>query len=141
MYYIGPLLFWACAEMTCGFFILCVPCISSIIRETARLRIRKGLLGSSHHFSHKPSRLGYGNYAETDVPSSKNSHEAYYTMGDGTDLPLEILKNSESQEHLRLEEGSATMNVMRTTSTVITADSRSAQSDGEYNIKMTPWTT
>lgn len=140
MYYIGPLLFWACAEMTCGFFILCVPCISSIIRETARLGIRKAVLGSSYQSSYKPSKSGSADYDETNVPSSKNSHEAYYTTSDSTDLPLNTLKQSESQEHLRLEETRTAMKVMRTTSTIVTSDSRSAQSDGEYNIKMTPWT-
>ncbi|KAI5240517.1 hypothetical protein E4T43_06049 [Aureobasidium subglaciale] len=34
MYFIGPLLFWACAEMTCGFFILSVPCIPSVVKHS-----------------------------------------------------------------------------------------------------------
>lgn len=34
MYFIAPLLFWACAEMTCGFFILSVPCIPTFMSES-----------------------------------------------------------------------------------------------------------
>lgn len=34
MYFIAPLLFWACAEMTCGFFILSVPCIPKVMSES-----------------------------------------------------------------------------------------------------------
>lgn len=32
MWYIGPLLFWACAEMTCGFFILAVMSVPAIVK-------------------------------------------------------------------------------------------------------------
>ncbi|KAG8158211.1 hypothetical protein KVR01_011972 [Diaporthe batatas] len=34
MYFIAPLLFWACAEMTCGFVILSVPCIPKFMSES-----------------------------------------------------------------------------------------------------------
>jgi hypothetical protein len=33
MYYIGPLLFWAWAEMTAGFFILSAPYLSRFVKE------------------------------------------------------------------------------------------------------------
>ncbi|KAF5018330.1 hypothetical protein F66182_9691 [Fusarium sp. NRRL 66182] len=47
MYYIGPLLFWAWAEMTTGFFILGVPCLPKLIMES-RLSTRiKAALGLS----------------------------------------------------------------------------------------------
>ncbi|KAL2018125.1 hypothetical protein VTK56DRAFT_1255 [Thermocarpiscus australiensis] len=44
MYFIALLLFWACAEMTCGFFILCVLCLPSIVKES-------GLSGRIKKFS------------------------------------------------------------------------------------------
>ncbi|KAI5271204.1 hypothetical protein E4T47_05493 [Aureobasidium subglaciale] len=44
MYFIGPLLFWACAEMTCGFFILSVPCIPSVVKHSGL----PGLIDSFH---------------------------------------------------------------------------------------------
>ncbi|PWY75073.1 hypothetical protein BO70DRAFT_431053 [Aspergillus heteromorphus CBS 117.55] len=45
MYMIGPLLFWACAEMTCGFFIFSMPCLSKLLMETGlrhKLRFSNG---------------------------------------------------------------------------------------------------
>lgn len=36
MYFIGPLLFWACAEMTCGFLIFSVPSMPRILKAAFR---------------------------------------------------------------------------------------------------------
>ncbi|GLB11181.1 hypothetical protein AtubIFM57258_007601 [Aspergillus tubingensis] len=55
MYLIGPLLFWACGEMTCGFFILSVPCLSKLIIESGLPRSVKQSLG----FGSKPSEPSY----------------------------------------------------------------------------------
>ncbi|KAJ5239229.1 hypothetical protein N7468_003848 [Penicillium chermesinum] len=55
MYLIGPLLFWACAEMTCGFFILSMPCLSKIIIESGLPRRVKTAFGYSGNSDSKPS--------------------------------------------------------------------------------------
>ncbi|KAF7538493.1 hypothetical protein G7054_g2885 [Neopestalotiopsis clavispora] len=47
MYYIGPLLFWACAEMTIGFFILCVPCLPKVLHESGISRAIRSTLTRS----------------------------------------------------------------------------------------------
>ncbi|KAJ5993362.1 hypothetical protein N7451_009086 [Penicillium sp. IBT 35674x] len=46
-YRITPLLFWACAEMTCGFFIFSMPCLSKLIMESGLPRRVKKSLGIS----------------------------------------------------------------------------------------------
>ncbi|KAH7026716.1 uncharacterized protein B0I36DRAFT_415395 [Microdochium trichocladiopsis] len=42
MYFIGPLLFWACAEMTCGFLIFCVPSMPRIFKTMFDMPIKSG---------------------------------------------------------------------------------------------------
>lgn len=59
MYLIGPLLFWACAEMTCGFFIFSVPCLSKLIMESGLPRKVKNSLGFSTRSS-EPSNENSG---------------------------------------------------------------------------------
>lgn len=47
MYVIGPLLFWADAEVTCGFFIFCIPCLPKLIKESSLPHTLKSMLGLS----------------------------------------------------------------------------------------------
>ncbi|KXJ91813.1 hypothetical protein Micbo1qcDRAFT_233206 [Microdochium bolleyi] len=42
MYFIGPLLFWACAEMTCGFLIFSVPSMPRIFKTVFSMPIKSG---------------------------------------------------------------------------------------------------
>ncbi|KAJ5947308.1 hypothetical protein N7466_000323 [Penicillium verhagenii] len=56
MYLLGPLLFWACAEMTCGFCIFCLPCLSKLVMESGLPRRVKSGLG----FSPKSSQPSQG---------------------------------------------------------------------------------
>lgn len=52
MYYFGDLAFWCIAEGACGFFILCVPCLPRIIKETAfgkRIQRALGLKRTGHN--------------------------------------------------------------------------------------------
>lgn len=45
MYTISPVILWATAEMTCGFFVVCVPCLPKVLAETAIGRIVRRILG------------------------------------------------------------------------------------------------
>lgn len=47
MFALGPLVFWATAEMACGFFIVCVPCIPKILQQTGALGTIRKALGMS----------------------------------------------------------------------------------------------
>ncbi|PGH16758.1 hypothetical protein AJ80_05073 [Polytolypa hystricis UAMH7299] len=47
-YNVGPLAFWAMTELTCGFFIVCVPCIPRILRATGiRGKIKSTMNGGT----------------------------------------------------------------------------------------------
>lgn len=90
MYYIGPLLFWACAEMTCGFFIFSVPCLSRVIAESGLSRKVKSTLGISAE-STSPSNENW--------TSSRSRNKPLETSNEG-DIPMGNTTDSESQVHL-----------------------------------------
>lgn len=45
MYTISPVILWATGEMTCGFFVVCVPCLPKVLTETAIGRTVRQVLG------------------------------------------------------------------------------------------------
>ncbi|KAK4033182.1 hypothetical protein C8A01DRAFT_50195 [Parachaetomium inaequale] len=152
MFALGPLVFWATAEMTCGFFIICVPCMPKILQQTGVLRKIKQALGmSTGPSAGTPGKPGY--YANGGSgsrgprgPGSKLSGtgpDSYYKLGEDG-VPMGTLTSSESTEHLRDDNrdhagklGAAAHNaaITRTTHIAVTEDSRSA-SDGGSNIDM-----
>ncbi|CAD0017548.1 unnamed protein product, partial [Aureobasidium pullulans] len=111
MYYIAPLLFWACAEMTCGFFILGLPCVPALIKGSGLRDTIENFLGLSLSSSNERSRT------HRDRPTQTSSHlpitameskpmrrdlcSQLYNEEDG--LQLYTLEGSESQERLRVE--------------------------------------
>lgn len=140
MYYIAPLLFWACAEMTCGFFIFCVPCIPSIIKDVRLPSKITNILGFSLKFSNNPSNI----YSHTTSQATYKMHKiesahAYYYVDDHDGaLPLSARGLSEPQEHLRAQEN-ADWGVTRTTHTIVTSDLRCVQSDSDVGNNVTLW--
>ncbi|GME48407.1 60s ribosomal protein l36 [Neofusicoccum parvum] len=146
MYYIGPLLFWACAEMTCGFFILSVPCLPKIVKESSLPRAIKRALGLSVKSTTGPSN---------GTPSGSGSHhlsrpsksgiaaaDSYYKIREDG-VMLGDVERSESQEGLRgeYERGEAAkggaVRVTRTTHISVTTD---AQSVSDLEDNAAPWT-
>ncbi|KEQ99932.1 hypothetical protein AUEXF2481DRAFT_76487 [Aureobasidium subglaciale EXF-2481] len=109
MYFIGPLLFWACAEMTCGFFILSVPCMPSMVKHSGL----PGLIDSfrsqgSKFYSSSSSNLRNAVSHTSDLPSRKTSRglprsaDYYHNIDEehGT-MSLQALGRSKSQTNLR----------------------------------------
>ena len=157
MYFIAPLLFWACAEMTCGFFILCVPCLPSMIKESGLSGRIKHVLGISADSSGKlPSNHDLVTFGGTGGPASsgkkskggKSLNDTYYkideeegSMGDGGGD--RHLQTSESQERLHMQQrganGGSGAHIVRTTQVAVTSDSRSAQSASESGDNSMPW--
>ncbi|EXK26310.1 hypothetical protein FOQG_14634 [Fusarium oxysporum f. sp. raphani 54005] len=90
MYYIGPLLFWAWAEMTAGFFILSVPCLPKFVKESRLPTGFKAFLGLSVQTN--PPIGGStdlvtfgGSGGPVRKPLSKDSvphRDSYYEIGD-----------------------------------------------------------
>ncbi|KAF4835455.1 hypothetical protein CGCSCA4_v012628 [Colletotrichum siamense] len=145
MYFIGPLLFWACAEMTCGFFILSVPCLPKIIRESGLPRKVKSALGISVKTTN-PSDQKSSDYATVSTPQRSKSGlhaDSYYKMRDDG-VFMTNFDRSESQEQLHgapcgqdsTRDGKLGVQVTRTTQITVTSGSRSG-SDTDEN--MTPW--
>ncbi|KAK1254816.1 hypothetical protein MKX08_008811 [Trichoderma sp. CBMAI-0020] len=129
IYTLGPIVFWASAEMTCGFFILCVPCIPKIIQEAGIIpAIKKGtgILHSGGRSNQVSS--GYGRGGGTTKTSVSANKDYYQLEEEGMNM-----KNlSESTEHLH--HGSHAPAITRTTRVTVTNDSRSvSDSDSKNN--------
>ncbi|KAL6401086.1 60s ribosomal protein l36 [Ilyonectria robusta] len=141
MYFIGPLLFWACAEMTCGFFILSMPCLPKIIAESGLPRKLKDALGisfksnsASHTNSKYGQRSGSRQLSKTGITS-----DSYYNIEENA-TPMSNLNRSESQERLRdsryVRDAKKSVHVTRTTQITVENISLST-SDLDDNV--TPW--
>ncbi|KAG9523715.1 hypothetical protein KCV07_g2301, partial [Aureobasidium melanogenum] len=127
MYFIAPLLFWACAEMTCGFFVLGVPCIPCLVK-TSGLRGKCGSffgvsLGSSNNRSaaHRESNL---DKTQDDLP--------LYTL-DRSELPRQSLGDG-------IKDGSNFEVHHKTETTIIRSDLCPRDHSGnELNDRVSPW--
>ncbi|KAH7464404.1 hypothetical protein FOMA001_g17537 [Fusarium oxysporum f. sp. matthiolae] len=108
MYYIGPLLFWAWAEMTAGFFILSVPCLPKLVIESrlpTRIKVALGLsvqtnppIGGSNDLV---TIGGSGGTRRKPLPKdSLTPRDSYYEIGDD-DIHRSDTGRPESQERLR----------------------------------------
>lgn len=117
---LGPLVFWATAEMTCGFFIICVPSIPKILKETGVLRkIKRGLGMKTGTKSSKNT----DRYGASTTGKGTNTTNNYYKL-DEDGVPMDDVKRTESTERLN-DEGKLGTNIVRTTRITVTQDSRS----------------
>lgn len=127
MYLIGPLLFWACAEMTCGFFIFSVPCLSKLIVESGLPGRVKNSLGFGARSS-EPSNGDSLCDSQYGTPPSKP-----WVTGDTTWSKLEeghiALQETRSESQTRLHDGvqlsdpKPTVQVTHTTDVTVSNDS------------------
>ncbi|KAK8191963.1 hypothetical protein HDK77DRAFT_62183 [Phyllosticta capitalensis] len=130
MYYIGPLLFWACAEMTCGFLILSVPCLPKIIKHQREKSTNNTPSYGARSGSHPNSK-------------SRMTSDSYYKMHeDGASMPS--IDRSESQVRLQEEyaarDSKKAVGVTRTTQVTVTCDSKSeVNSEIELRTRVSPW--
>ncbi|KAK1783185.1 hypothetical protein QBC45DRAFT_447946 [Copromyces sp. CBS 386.78] len=167
MYFIGPLLFWADAEMTCGFFIFCIPCLPKLIKESSLSATVKSMLGLSSNKSrsyatgggHTGTGTGTGVLSKYGKGFDDGRDLELGTSGKRSEegsLPLSDMERSESQERLHGHgKGSGSgsglgggVHVTKTTMVTITHDSRSNGSTTDFDTfgesgskqQMTPWT-
>lgn len=129
IYHIGPVCFWAYAEMTCGFVVVCVPCVPKILTETGVWRKMKKGLGMSVTTA-KQSQTDASN-----TPRSKNmrsANKSYLEIED--DIELDGLK-TESTEHLRQPYvTSSDKDIVCTTQVTVTQDlNRSDSTETGYD--------
>ncbi|KAK7427749.1 hypothetical protein QQZ08_005687 [Neonectria magnoliae] len=120
--------------MTCGFFIICVPCIPKILKEKGVLRTIKRAFGvkatTANPNSHSDS---YGKGA----PLTSASVKSYYKL-DEEGVPMKTLQGCESTEHLRDRPAEDAAGITRTTRIMVTQASRSTSDDGTNAMYMGP---
>ncbi|KAI1843003.1 hypothetical protein JX266_010856 [Neoarthrinium moseri] len=143
MYYIGPLLFWACAEMTCGFFILCVPCLPKVLSESGISRT----ISSAFKLSNKASTGPSESDPKHGTPgSSRDRFKSAKILGryrqmDDDGIPLGNTQASESDEDY-VQHGhdavdrSGERGVTRTTHITVSSSFATGANDSESSI---PW--
>ncbi|KAL3481107.1 hypothetical protein BJX99DRAFT_195375 [Aspergillus californicus] len=141
MYLIGPLLFWACGEMTCGFFILSVPCLSKIIMESGLPRRVKSSLG----FGSKPSQPYYDENSGQPHRSGNSARVGLHPMNPDTTWSridesgdLRDLDKSESQTSLRGSGVDKSVHVSHTVEVRI-SDSNEDSHSGSGPASVTRW--
>ncbi|KAL2016751.1 hypothetical protein VTK56DRAFT_3099 [Thermocarpiscus australiensis] len=154
---LGPLVFWATAEMACGFFIVCVPCLPKILQQTGVLRKIKKALGMSTGPTADSGKPGYhtggksGSRSRGPKAGSSSAQDSYYKLEEDG-LAMKDLKSSESTEHLRDDQHGAKLTttaraaaITRTTQITVTEDSRSTSDGGSnhdmhmYHNQKMPW--
>jgi hypothetical protein len=114
--------------MTCGFFILCVPCIPKILQEvgiTPAIKKGTGMMGSSGKPYQPPSGYARGG---GNIKTSVSANKDYYQL---EEEGLQMKNLSESTE--RLHNSTHGPAITRTTQVTITNDSHSVSDDGSKN--------
>ncbi|KAJ0121783.1 hypothetical protein J7T55_008950 [Diaporthe amygdali] len=129
IYALGPLVFWATAEMTCGFFVCCMPCIPKILRDTGVLKNIKRAFGMNTTTTKGPSNNKSAQFS-SNISHGKSvtaTSKAYYKL-DEDGIPMDPVE-SESTEQLHNAKLSA--GITRTTRIIVSQDSRPMTSDVE----------
>ncbi|KAH8423611.1 uncharacterized protein LDX57_001371 [Aspergillus melleus] len=127
IYHLAPLVFWATAEMSCGFFIVCLPCIPKILKETGVSRNIKRAFGMKTSGTNSKGIEHYGvSGRSTDHAKGASVSNTYHKI-DEDGVPLGALKGSESTEHLNA-------GITRTTRITVTQDPRTVSDDGSRGI-------
>ncbi|KAH9893054.1 hypothetical protein F4778DRAFT_749438 [Xylariomycetidae sp. FL2044] len=135
MYGIGNVVLWATGEVTCGFFVVCMPALPRAVKESNTMRTIVRALGfrASTKGNTGPKRPGYstdpGAYKMSNVGKSRDA----YTEIDEDGTP----SSSESTENLRKGE-KAQERITRTTEISVTRD---AYPERAVNANRTPWST
>ncbi|KAI9373557.1 hypothetical protein BJX61DRAFT_502193 [Aspergillus egyptiacus] len=113
VYTLGPLAFWAMAEMTCGFFIICLPCIPKIVKETGIVgHLKKMTKGGSRKNTYPKYELGSDHY-----PPSQRAN--FSKLGEDG-VRMESLEASESTE--RLHDSAYNLAITRITQFTVTEE-------------------
>jgi hypothetical protein len=97
MYTIGPVILWATGEMSCGFFVACMPTLPRLLTEAPWVRRLMSL--STRTDDSNLRRSGRDHTAASNKMShSTKAHEAYFQIDDDLDdaMPLKTLPSDPS---------------------------------------------
>ena len=133
-YNLGPLAFWATTEMTCGFFIICVPCIPKIIKKTGVLGKGKGLGMSTGNTrpSQQQDRYGGSTLNNSRFTDTNHTASSSYHKLDEDGVPLFDIKGSKTESTERLHRGTPADSITCTTRITVTQDDRPSRGRGGY---------
>ncbi|SPO01627.1 related to integral membrane protein PTH11 [Cephalotrichum gorgonifer] len=122
IYNIGPVCFWAFAEMTCGFIVVCVPCIPKILIESGTWRKMKRGLGMSTTAGGSGATPKHtGNSSAVRSKNLRSANDSYQELDDHTEM--KNLGSSESAEYLHTPRARLENGIVRTTQVAVTHDS------------------
>lgn len=128
IYNVGPVCFWAFAEMTCGFIVICIPCVPKILMESGAWRKLKKGLGMS--VTTGPTGMtpkmhtGSSSAVRSKAMRSANMRSANDSYLEIDDTELKNLGQSESAEHLRSPySANPGDGIVRTTQVMVSHDS------------------
>ncbi|KAF7588253.1 hypothetical protein BBP40_005975 [Aspergillus hancockii] len=137
MYLIGPLLFWACAEMTCGFFIFSVPCLSKLLMESGLRSKLSSAFGASDRSNSGPSNQASASQSGSHHVARpwRNSESNYAKLAEGG-IPMHNVSESPSnlyEESPSSREGNNVIQVLQTTDVTVTSttDAQADRADSE----------
>lgn len=132
MYTLAPVVFWVLAETTCGFFIVCIPCLPKILKDKGIIRkfkqrfgMRATTVGASGPGSGKYGKYGYGSNLDSSVfnhSRSGTTADAYHKLDEEGGVAMGSLE-TESMERLRRPEDSKGK-ITRTTQIHVHSDGR-----------------
>ena len=124
MYQLAPVVFWVLAETTCGFIIVCMPCLPKILKDKGIIRRCKQALGMQVTTA-GPSGYGYGSskFSNNKIGVSAGSRSAtatdpYHKLDDHQGGIAMSNMPTESMEHLREHEYDKGK-IMRTTQVTV----------------------
>ncbi|KAI0024628.1 hypothetical protein F4780DRAFT_795152 [Xylariomycetidae sp. FL0641] len=131
IYSLGPLVFWCTAELTCGFFICCVPCMPKILKETGVIRTIKRAFGAKTTAQGSKGLDYYGTNHSTKNNNTSSTSKAYYKL-DEEGVAMNNLPPTESTEQLNKERGNN--GITRTTRITVTNNDREGSDNGSADM-------
>jgi hypothetical protein len=106
---LAPLAFWAAAEMTCGFFIVSLPCIPKILKDTgAGVKIKRALGMSTSSGNYNSASAAKRTWESKSAGSASNHGGLAPGTASNAYYRLDPLKPSESTEYLHKHEAGIT---------------------------------
>ncbi|KAI1448855.1 hypothetical protein F5Y02DRAFT_283264 [Annulohypoxylon stygium] len=113
-YTFGPVIFWAFAEMTCGFIIACLPSTPKILKDHGVLHKMKRVVKSFVGLKNSTLRS-----TKPTTGTGTNPNSSTYRKIDEYGVQMKDLKNSESTEQLRDDSSKFDQGIVRTTRVTI----------------------
>ena len=104
-YNLGSMIFWVMAEMTCAFFVVCVPTIPKILQDTGIIRSIKRRFGLTKTGPTGGSGYGTKGGLPTNRSIPTSTSKAYYMLDEsGVEMGDVKSGSTSSTEHLRQED-------------------------------------